>query len=183
METSPSAYLYELGSGELYIGEWSGDTPPVDWTHLGYVEEFSVEDTEETFPNYEDVGRQKILNQVVVVIVGYEVAFTLGEASVQNLQLFMRGSLENNHIIHAGQALGKEYALKFVPDYALGPSKTWEFWKVALRPGGPLNLISDDIISMPFLGIGLTDATNHPSSPLYDVTFDTTTTTTTTTTI
>lgn len=64
-----------------------------------------------------------------------------------------------------------EGAVLFVPDPTLGPRQMVEVWSVSSRPDGALGLISDD-----YADAGLTmavqdDSVNHPTSPLYRVTF------------
>jgi len=97
------------------------------------------------------------------------------------LQMFLKATLSGGNVLFANTALENEYAVKFVSDNAAGPEEKWEFWRVKLSPGGAFGLISEEWATMEFTGEGLADTANHPTSPYFTVTFNTTTTTTTTT--
>jgi hypothetical protein len=51
---------------------------------------------------------------------------------------------------------------------------------MTIGPNGSLQLIGDEYLSMTFMGDGLADTANHPSSPYFTINTVTTTTTSTT---
>ncbi len=175
--------LYTLGKGILYIDEWSGTTPPASvTTDVGNCTEFTVEVTQEKLEHFSSRANVKTKDKIVILEVGYTLAFNLDEISIRNLQKFLLATLSGATVLYAGQATGKEYALKFVSNNAAGENETWEFWRCELSPGGAFSLISDDWSALSFTGTGLSDVANNPDSPYFSVTWNTTTTTSTTTT-
>ena len=177
--SNPSTTLYTLGRGIVSIGAWSGATPPSAPSIIdrGNCPRFDCEVTEETLDHYSSRSGTRVKDKSVTLETGFTLNFDLDEFSVQNLAMFLKGSVSGS-VISANTELDKEYAVKFVSDNPAGPNETWEFHRVKLSPGGALNLISDEWALMTFTGEGLADTANHASSPYFTVTFATTTTTT-----
>lgn len=176
MISSPSTTLYTLGKGILSIGEWSGENPPSSYSDVGDCPKFDVEVTEEVLEHFSSRSGTKTKDKVVIIEVGYNVSFDLHEKSFANLQRFLKATKSGSNILLANTALTKEYAVKFVSDNPAGPNETWEFWKMKLAPAGALSMIGDSWMALSFTGSGLSDITNHATSPYFTVTFETTTT-------
>ena len=171
-----STTLYTLGRGILSIGEWSGETPPGVYTDLGNAPSIEVEVTEETLDHYSSREGLKLKDKKVVLETGYTVTFDLDEVSMNNLKIFLKGTIDGN-VIMANTALDQEYAIKFVSNNAAGPNETWEFWRCQISPGGAFSLIGDEWLTLSFSAEGLADTDNHATSPYFNVAFATTTTT------
>jgi hypothetical protein len=180
--SSPSPQLYSLGRGILSIGEWNGTTPPTypgGFVDVGNCPRFEVEVTEEKLEHFSSRSGTRLKDKVVILETGYTLNFDFDEISVENLKVFLKGTL-SGYVISANQALDREYAVRFVSDNPVGPNEKWEFHRTQLSPGGPFNLISDEWGTLTFAGDGLADTANHATSPFFTVTYASTTTTTTT---
>jgi hypothetical protein len=175
--SNPSTTLYTLGRGVVSLAEWSGTSPPGSLNDVGNSPRFECEVTEETLDHYSSRSGTRTKDKKVVLETGYNLNFDLDEFSVQNLTMYLKGSVSGN-VISANTQLDKEYSVKFVSDNPAGPNETWEFHRCKLTPGGSLNLISDEWSLMSITGEGLADTANNPTSPYFTVTFATTTTTT-----
>lgn len=176
---SPNPDNYMVGKGVVSIGEYTGGTPT--YFDVGNCPRFEYEPTEETLEHFSSRAGAKNLDKETTIQTGYTLNFTLDEISVKNMRMFLRASQTGTKKLSAMRELTKHYAVKFVSENAEGPDHIHEFWKVKLSPNGAFSLISDDYSTLSFSGKGMADADNHPTSPLFDVTFVTTTTTTTTT--
>lgn len=64
-----------------------------------------------------------------------------------------------------------EGSLLFIGDPSAGPKVMVEVWKVSITPDGALGLISEDFATLALNMAIEADEANHPSSPLYDVTY------------
>ncbi len=64
-----------------------------------------------------------------------------------------------------------EGSVLFLPDPTTGPKMQVEVWSVSVRPDGALGLISEDFAQMGLTMAVQDDSTNHPTSPLYDITY------------
>jgi hypothetical protein len=73
--------------------------------------------------------------------------------------------------IAAGQNTAIYGRLVFVGDPTIGPGFDVEAWKVKFMSAGVLSLLSDDFDKMSLNGEILDDSINHPSAPLYQVTY------------
>lgn len=176
MPASPhNTTLYTLGRGVVSIAAWTGTTPPGALNDVGNSPRFEVEVTEEKLDHYSSRSGTRNKDKSVVLETGYTVNFDLDEFAVNNLAMYLMGSVSGN-VISANTELDKEYAVKFVSDNPAGPNETWEFHRVMLSPGGALNLISDEWSLMSFTGEGLSDTANNATSPYFTVTYATTTT-------
>ena len=168
--SSPSTTLYTLGRGILYVGSWTGATPPVAvTTDVGNCPKFDVEVTEEKLDHFSSRTGIKTKDKTVTLQAGYTLAFDLDEISMYNLAQYLRGTLVTASQISAMTALDAEYALKFVANNPAGPSETWHFYRVRLTPGGAFSLIADEWTKMSFSGEGLSDVANHATSPYFTV--------------
>ena len=172
-----STTLYTLGRGIVSIKEWTGTTPPGALDDVGNSPRFECEVTEEKLDHSSSRSGTRVKDKTVVLETGYALNFDLDEFAVENLAMFLKGSVSGN-VISANTELDKEYAVSFVGDNPAGPNERWEFHRVTLSPSGSLNLISDEWSLMAFSGEGLADTENNPTSPYFTVTFLTTTTTT-----
>lgn len=182
MPTPHNVENYTIGKGILYIGEWSGTTPPaaID-TDMGNSPSAEVEPTVERLPHFSSRSDFKRKDKNPVTEVNYVVNFELDEPAAGNMQRYLMGTMSGGNKVHALQNVDQEYALRFVEDNPTGPNKTHEFWRGTLAPNGPMQLISEEWAVMSYTFEGLADIANHPTSPYFDVTYATTTTTTTTT--
>ena len=73
--------------------------------------------------------------------------------------------------IAAGTNVAIYGRLIFVGDPMNGPGFDVEIWKVKFMSGGVFALLSDDFDKMSLSGEILDDSTNHPSQPLYQLTY------------
>lgn len=62
-------------------------------------------------------------------------------------------------------------SLLFIGDPSDGPKLQLEIWKLAFRPDGAFGLISEDFAQIAMVGTVESDAANHPTEPLYRVTY------------
>jgi len=176
--SSPSTTLYTLGKGLLYVGEWSGATPPSTLNPVGNCPKFDCEVTEEILDHYSSMSGLRTKDKSVTLELGYNLTFDLDEVSVANLAMFLKATVSGNQLLGNTQT-DKEYSIKFVSDNPVGPNETWVFHRCKLAPGGGMSLIGNEWMTMSFKATGLADTANHASSPYFTVTFHTTTTTTT----
>lgn len=182
MPTPHSTNNYQISKGILYIAEWSGGSIGT-YKDMGNCPTAEIEPVIERLPHYSSRSGFRIKDKNPIISTEYTVRFDLDEMAAQNLAKFLMGSVAGGNIISAMQDTDKEYAIRLVEDNPAGPNKTWDFWKLTLGPGGPLQLIGDGSAwaVMSLQGEGLADVAGHPTSPYITVTFATTTTTTTTT--
>jgi hypothetical protein len=178
--TSPNVDNYMIGKGILMIAKWIGGVVG-EYADVGNCPKFEYELTEQPLEHFSSRSGTKEQDMEIVIQTGYNVNFTLDEVSVENLRMFLKGSMSGTRIIFANQNVQQFYALKFIADNPSGPNCNYEFWKVKLTPQGAFSLISDEFTTMNFTGKGLSDKANHSTSPFFTATFDTTTSTTTTT--
>lgn len=162
---------YTLGRGSLKIGPWVGATPPaaIDLVDVGNVDSFEFELSEELLEHFSKKSGTKVKDKTAVLETGYGVNFVLDEITVANLAMFLKGTIETN-VIHANQAIDKEYALEFTTDNPEGDNYKYEFWKLKLSPNGSFSLIGDEWSALSFSGAGLADQVNHAASPHFDAT-------------
>lgn len=174
--TSPDTELYTVGKGVLSIAQWSGGAPGT-YTDVGNCSAIEVEVTEEKLDHFSSRSGIRLKDKQITLEIGYTVNFTLDEVSVNNLRLFIKGTLSNNKL-YANQNMNAEFALRFVSANPAGPDETWNFWRATLSPNGAFSLISDEWATLAFTAEGLADTTNHSDSPYFDVYYVTTTSTT-----
>lgn len=173
---APNDLNYMIGKGILTIAELNATTGlPGTYTDLGNCPKFEFETNEQAVTHTSSRYKVKEEDGETVIMVGYNLNFTLDEMAVSNMKLFLRGSLTGTNVIHANTDLAKRYALKFTSDNSAGPDAVWLFHKAKLTPNGSLSLIGDEYSAMSFTAKGLADRTNNPTSPFFDVTFATTT--------
>jgi len=170
-----------IGKGILSIAKWEGGVVGA-YADVGNCPSFEYEPTEESKEHFSSRSAVKELDAETVVMSGYNVKFALDEISVENLRMFLKGTMSGSRIIYANQNTNRYYALKFIADNPVGPNCNYEFWKVKVTPNGAFSLIGDEFTVLNFSGKGMADRANHASSPFFSATFDTTTSTTTTTT-
>jgi hypothetical protein len=178
---------YTIGKGIVYIGAWkSGNTVPPAWpgdyTDVGNCTSMQLEPSLEKLPHYSSRAgfREKDLDPIVQM--EYNVQFDLDEPTAENLAMFFQGTM-NGTIMQAMMNTLQEYAIRFVSDNAAGPNRTYDCWRVAISPNGPLQLIGEEYMAMSYQGEGLADRTNHPDSPFFSIETDPDGTAVTTTTI
>jgi hypothetical protein len=73
--------------------------------------------------------------------------------------------------VKAGVESKIEGKLVYIGDPADGPQLDVEVWRVRIQPSGALALITDDYASIPLKGEILDDTKNHPTDPMYHVTY------------
>jgi len=181
MATPHSTDNYVVGKGILYIGEWTGTTPPTDpsgFTDLGNCPSLEIEPSVERLPHYSSRTGLRTRDKNPIIQSEYSLNFDLDEFAAVNLARFLMGETSGN-LVYALTQPDKEYALKFISDNPLGPQYTWRFHRVTLSPNGALQLIGEEYLVMSISAEGLSDTANNPNSPYVTTTFVTTTTTTT----
>jgi len=172
-QTPHSSENYAIGKGVLYIGEWSGTTPPVDpggYDDMGNCPSVELEPTTERLPHYSSRSDFRLKDKNPVIQRDYLLNFSCDEMAAVNLNRYLMGNITGS-LINAMQAVNREFALKFISDNPIGPNETWYFWKVTLTPNGALSLIGEEWMVMGFTAEGLADIENHPSSPYFDVSY------------
>lgn len=187
MTEAHSTSLYvPAGRGILYIAPWSSTTPPSypsDYTEVGNCPSLEVEPVTERRPHYSSREGVRLKDLSPVTTLEYTISFECDEISAKNLNRFFMGSLNETTKVISGLAnVDAEYGLVFISNNPIGPNSKFFFWRVTLAPGGPIQLIGDEYLSMSFSGEGLADTANHASSPYFDIHSVTTTTTTSSTT-
>lgn len=160
---------YTLGRGTLKIGAWDGATAPVTMEDVGNCDSFEFELSEERLDHYSKKSGTKVKDKSVALETGYGVNFVLDEITLANLAMFLKGTIATD-VIHANQAIDKEYALEFTTANAEGDNYKYEFWKVKLSPNGSFSLIGDEWSALSFSGEGLADQVDHATSPHFDAT-------------
>lgn len=182
MPAPHSVENYTISKGVMYIGEWVGTTPPASIvTDMGNAPSAEVEITVERIPHVSSRAEFNRKDKNPLKSVDYMVNFELDEPAAANMKRYIMGTMSGGNVVHALQNIDQEYALKFVENNPTGPNKTHEFWRGTITPNGPMQLISEEWMTLSYRFEGLSDIENHPTSPHFDVTYDTTTTTTTTT--
>lgn len=175
---------YTIGKAVVYVGEWSGTTPPTDpagYSDMGNCSSAEVEPSVERLPHYSSRSGFRTKDKNPVIESNYTVNIVLDEIAAVNLKRYLMGSASGRTVSMLTQP-DQEYALKIVEDNPIGPNKTWKFWKGTFMPNGPMQLIGDEYVTMSITFEGLADVANHPTSQYADVVYETTTSTTTTTT-
>jgi len=174
MANPHSTDLYVVGKGIVSIAEWA--TTIGAYYDVGNCPSFQLEPVVENLPHYSHRSGYRTKDKNPVINVEYTLTFDLDEFSASNLKKFLIGNLSTgiglDMVIHGLRATTKEYAIRFTSDNPTGPNQVWNFWKVSLRPAGPLQLIGDEWLVMNFTGEGLADTTYHPLSPYFDVDFE-----------
>lgn len=183
MEPHSTSLYVPRGRGILYIAEWSGTTPPTSdaYVDIGNCPSFEIEPVVERDPHYSSRTGLKTKDLNPIIQSEYTFSFTCDEMAAKNLERFFAGTLDTSTgIISALTNSDKEFAFKFVSDNPIGPNQEFRLWRATITPNGPLALIGDSYLVMDFAGEGLSDVTNHSSSPYFDIKTVTTTTTTST---
>lgn len=174
---SPNANNYAISKGYLKIAKLTNGVAGT-YYDVGNCTKFEYEPTEQSLEHFSSRNAVKEADQEVVTMTGYNVSFSLDELSVENLRMFMKGTLSGVNIIYGNMNTNQLYAIKFTPTNDVGPKVTYEFWRVKITPNGAFSLIGDEYTTMSFNGKGLADRTNHSTSPFFTATVATTTTTT-----
>jgi hypothetical protein len=174
---APNVGNYMVAKGVVTIAELDATDVPGSFSDLGNCSSFEFELNEEVVTHR--LSRSKVVEDDAenTIMTGYNINFVLDEMAIANLKLFLRATLTGVNKLNANQSLASRYAVKFTSDNVAGPDAVWTFHKCKLTPNGAFSLISDDYTTMSFTGKGLSDRTNNPTSPFFDVTFATTTTT------
>lgn len=185
MTEAHSTSLYvPAGRGILHIGVWNGTTPPNypdDYTEVGNCPSLEIEPVRETRPHYSSREGIRLKDLNPTTTLEYTLNFECDEISAKNLNRFFMGTLDAAAGSISGlQNVEAEYALVFVSNNPVGPNQVYYFHRMTLGPNGSLQLIGDEYLSMTFMGDGLADTANHPSSPYFTINTVTTTTTSTT---
>lgn len=162
---------YTIGKGILSIGDVAASPT---WVDAGNCPSVSLEITEERLEHFSSRGGLKNRDLYPLLQVKYTVSFECDEITEANLLKFVKGELQGD-TIEAFQSLTTEYSLKFVEDNPIGPNRVWIFHRGILSSGGALSKVGDEWQKISFKFEGLTDVTNHASSPYFDINFTSTT--------
>lgn len=137
------------GTGALVLTATAGGSP----TPLVLGTDYEEEDSE--------MG-------LIHILPGYS-AVTLGTTTLITAAYTPAASTFSR--VAAGVDTGIFGTLVFKGDPANGPAMEIEVWKVRIKPSAALALIADDYASMSLEGRVIADAINHPTAPLYQVTY------------
>lgn len=74
-------------------------------------------------------------------------------------------------VVGGGTAGIIEGQLLFIGDPSTGPKTMVEVWRLNIAPDSAVGLISDEFAEMGLTAGVLDDSTNHPSNPLYQITY------------
>lgn len=182
------------GRGILYVGKWTGTTPPEyptdisggalgDFVDIGNAPSFDVEPATEKRPHYSSRAGIKAKDLNPITSLDYNLNFSLDEIAAANLNMYLLGTYdEASATIYGLQGADIEYAMIFISNNPVGPNSEAYFRRLTISPNGPFQLIGDEYLAMTYIGEGLEDAANHAASPYFDYKMITTTTTSTTTT-
>ena len=176
--TSPNPDLYYLGRGVLWIAPYAAVPTYVD---VGNCPSFTYQPTEKNVEHFSSRTAEKQQDEDVPIQTGIDIAMTLDEISIVNLQKFLRATLSGTNKLYANKDMAQRWSIKFVTANQKGENAIHYFHKVKLAPAGAFNLIGDDWGTLQFSGKCLADNTYHSTSPLMTSVIGTTTTTTTTT--
>lgn len=204
LKSAHNVNLYApAGRGKLYIAPWEGDTPPTypgtvptdyptaadiaaemgDFYEVGNCLSLEVEPTIERRPHISKREQMYLKDFNPVSQTEYSLTIECDELSAKNMALRVLGTLnETTGIISGLDDIDQEFALIYISNNPIGPNAHRYFRKVTITPSGTEQLIADDYLSMSYMAEGLSDITNHPDSPYFDMKYVTTTTTSTTTT-
>lgn len=177
---APSVDNYLISKGYIQIAKWNGGVVGA-YADVGNCTKFDMQPTEETLPHFSSRNAVREQDQEVVVQTGCDINFSLDEVAVENLRMFLKASQSGTRILYGNMNTNQLYAIKFIPTNEIGPSVTYEFWKVKVTPNGALSLIGDEYTVMSFSGKVMSDRAYHSTSPFFTATYDTTTSSTTTT--
>lgn len=203
-QAAHSTTLYApTGRGKLYIAAYDGTTPPTypgtiatlypsaddiaddpgDFTEVGNCPSIEVEPSIERSPHYSSREGLKTKDFNPAIQTEYMLTIECDEISATNLALMTMGTLNSSTGIITGlNAADQEYALIFISNNPVGPKADRFFRRCTISPNGSEQLINDSYLSMTYMADGLSDTTNYPDSPYFDLKYRTTTSTTTTTT-
>jgi len=195
MTTPHNTGLYvPSGRGILYVGEWTGTTPPTyptaytagnlgDFVDVGNATAFDIEPATESRPHHSSREGVNLKDLDPVTSLDYACNFNLDEIAAANLNMFLLGTLDaTSRTISGMQGYDKEYAIIFVSNNPIGPQSEGYFRRTKIKPNGPFQLIGNEYLSMTYRAEGLADTAHFPASPYFDYKIKTTTTTSTTTT-
>lgn len=163
--------LYTIGKGVLQIAEWSGGAPGT-YQDVGNCPRFEFEPTVERLAHYSSRSGFRTKDKNPIIQTEYTVAFDLDEIAATNFARFTMGTLTEGFEVLGLQATDKEYALRFTSDNPTGPDAVYDFWRVTLTPGGPVQLIGEEWMIMSFNGEGLADTVNNPTSPYFTINYE-----------
>lgn len=167
---------YTIGKGILYVGDVKASPSYVE---IGNCPSISLEITEERLEHFSSRGGLKNRDLYPLVQVKYTVTFDCEEITKENLLKFLHAEDQGDWMA-ALQDFKTEYSLKFEEDNPIGPSRVWKFHRGILSANGALEAIGDDWKKLSFKFEGLTDDSNHSSSPYFDVCWTSTSTVITT---
>jgi hypothetical protein len=178
---APNVGNYLISKGYIAIAKWTNGVIG-SYEDVGNCPKFEMEPTEETLPHFSSRNAVKEQDQEIVIQTGCNINFSLDEIAVENLRMFLKATQVGTRILYGNMNTNQLYAIKFYPTNDVGPSVTYEFWKVKITPNGALSLIGDEYTVMSFSGKVLAERAGHATSPFFTATYDTTTSSTTTTT-
>lgn len=159
---------YTIGKGVLSIATYNNGVIG-DYEDVGNAPSIEWEPAIEWLPHYSSRSGYRTKDKEVAIQTEYTLRFDLDEPGATNLTRFLMGTRSGVNIA-ALQATTQEYSLKFVSDNATGPNSTWYFWRVTMKPAGPIALISEEWATMSFECTGLADTIGNASSPYVTVT-------------
>ena len=168
---------YGLLSGVLSIAKITAGVVGT-YVDVGNCPKFEFTAEKEAVDHEESRTPYKYRDQRVVFVKGYTIAFDLEGINLENLQMFLMGTLEGTATVQGFQNLDQEYALQLVQNNRKGKNYTWVFHRCQIEPDSAMPLIGGmEWAKMSFMAYSLADLANHPESPFFHTVLMTTTTT------
>ncbi|MFH1136577.1 MAG: hypothetical protein V1816_10905 [Pseudomonadota bacterium] len=158
---------YTLLSGVLSIAKITAGTVGT-YTDVGNCPKFEFTADKEAVEHQESRTPHKYRDQRVVLVKGYTISFDLDGRNLENLQMFLMGTLDGTTKILGFQNLDQEYALKLTEDNRKGKNFIWVFHRCQIEPEGALALIGENqFAKMSFSAVSLADLAGNPESPFF----------------
>lgn len=158
---------YTIGKGILWLATYTSGVIG-SYEDIGNAPSIEVEPLIERLPHYSSRTGYRTKDKNPIIQTEYMLRFDLDEPGAINLTRFLMGTRSGVNILGL-MATDAEYSLKFVSDNPTGPNATWYFWRVTIKPAGPMALISEEWSTMSFECEGLADTTGHATSPYITV--------------
>jgi hypothetical protein len=171
---------YPIGGGIVYIGPFTGTTPPDDgdwlasaggfdtdygdFVDLGAVPDVSVAMVADIVEHYQIRDGIEGLDAQDVTKVGETWKFTCDQVNKDTLAMFFLGAVSGNNMVLHLTVPTQEFGLKVVPNYTRGQKWIHEAWRGMLKPAGDFKLFTGrEYGKVDFEFTLLNDATNHPT--------------------
>ena len=172
LRVAPSVENYTLGGGIVYAALWDGTTPPeeADYFDLGNAPAFGYTVSISKYEHKSSRVGSLEIDKSLVKEKGYTITFTLDEPTLDNLALFVKGTISGSYI-YALENPNQEVAIRFVSDNDYGENVILDAWRMSIDPNGEFSEISIETAKeMKFTCTGLSDVANHPTNRWFRLT-------------